>query len=198
MRRKLAMVTIGGLVLVIVAGTWWHFAWARRLAQTQRRNTGRLLADQAVLVRHWENLERSSVGGEDADNDALLVIRDLTERLNSQDYDCRFLFPADSPLAQPSERPRGEFENELLDRFAQTRPHPSGDGDWADRLTPGGNGYVYYQAVRARASCLSLCHRPPDPTLDGTAKSGFEKPLREGDLMAVVQVSMPKSGLKRR
>ena len=193
MRRKLAWVTIGGLVLVIAVGTWWHFAWAKRVAAMQHRNTARLLADQAVLVRHWENFEESSVTAETTGNDFLKVIQELSEKLNSQEHDCRFIFPADSPLAQPSERPQGEFEKELLTRFAQPRPQKPDGADWADRLTPDG-GYQYYQAVRAQASCLSLCHRPPEETPDATAKGAFEKPLREGDLMAVVAVKIPNEG----
>ena len=164
----------------------------------QRLNTSRLLADQAILVRHWENFEEQSRMAKSGGNDFLPVIQDLREKLTSQEYDCRLILPADSPLAQPSERPQGEFEKELLDRFAQTRPQEPAKVDCADRLTPGGNGYVYYQAVRARASCLSLCHRAPDATFDPTVLNSGAKPLREGDLMAVVAVKIPNEGPKWR
>ena len=198
MSRRLALATIGGLVLVIFVGTWWHFAWARRVAAMQRRNTGRLLADQAILLRHWENLEERSVAGGEAGNDFLQVIHDLREKLNSQDHDCRLVFPAQSPLYRDGKgRPEGEFQQELLKRLARTRPQEPVDGDWAERTTPDGRGYEYYQAVRAQASCLALCHRPPDATFDLTATKAGVKPLREGDLMAVVQVSLSNSGLKR-
>ena len=197
MRRKLAFGTIGVLVLVVVVGTWWHFAWAKQVAATQRRTTGRLLADQAILVMHWENLEERPPAGGETGNDFVHVIQELSKKLSSQEHDCRLIFPANSPLAQRGERPRGEFEKELLDRFAQTRPQEPGEADWGERPTPDGRGYEYYQAVRAQALCLSLCHRPA-PTLDATAKSGFGKPLREGDLMAVVAVRMPNAGPKWR
>jgi hypothetical protein len=199
MWRRLALATIGGLVLVIFIGTWWHFAWAKRVAAMQRRNTGRLLADQAILLRHWENLEERSVTGGEAGNDFLEVIHDLREKLNSQDHDSRLIFPAQSPLYRDREgQPEGEFQQELLKRLAQTRPQEPDDVDWAERVTPDGRGYEYYQAVRAQASCLALCHSPPDATLGATPTNAGVKPLREGDLMAVVQVSMPNSGLKRR
>lgn len=199
MRRKLAWVTIGGLVLVIAVGTWWHFAWAKRVAAMQRLNTSRLLADQAILFRHWENFEEQSVTGDAAGKEILKVIRDLTEKLNSQEHDCRFIFPADSPFDPDGTRQASvEFEKELLDRFAQTRPQEPAEADWGERLMPDGSGYQYYQAVRAQASCLALCHRAPDATFDPTAVNAGAKPLREGDLMAVVQVSMPNSGLTRR
>jgi len=163
----------------------------RRLEDRQlRRATGRLLVDQAMLVRHWEELESEL---EFAANYAHLLLPGRS----SATHHTRFISVAGGNEAQ---KPADAFERELIDRFCQAGPSPKKpEADSADRIIATQKGrkeYQYYQAVRAEEHCLSICHRavPAGPEFVPSA-AGVD--LREGtkfsngDLMAVVQVTFP-------
>ncbi len=78
------------------------------------------------------------------------------------------------------------------------KPRPAtepGGPEFVERYVNNGLEYQYYQAIRAQASCLTLCHKTyPAPggfdvPIGGKLLAG--EPLQEGDLMAVVQVTIP-------
>ncbi len=178
------------LLLVITVSFFLYWRVTETVVYGQNPNTGRLLVDQAMLITHWEELE--------TEEGFLPVVQDLTNKLSKQEYEWRFIKPDD-----PNKRPQSAFERELLDRFlkAQTQEVPNDEKpDWEDRLEDP-NEYVYYQAIRAQRSCLVVCHNTPPGglgydvagssiSLAGSTRVGGA-PLTDGDLMAILQVTIP-------
>ena len=188
------------LLVVITVSFFLYWRVTQELVYRQNPNTGRLLADQAMLVKHWEEFEELSAREEGRGEEFLSVIGALTENLNKQDYDWRLIFPPNSPFDRNGSRqPREQFETQFLESLVRVRPEASADGEdaeYVERLVLDGDEYQYYQAVRAQASCLGACHLAVDPGWDvfnptGSLLGGTVAPLTEGDLMAVVQVTIP-------
>lgn len=173
------------LLLVITVSFFLYWRVTETVVYEQNPKKGQLLADQAMLVTHWEKLETNE--------QFLPVVRDLTEKLSKETYEWRFIKPGD-----PEKGPRNAVELELLERFGKMAPEDTPDGekvDWDDRVV--GSKYVYYRAVRPQRSCLVACHNSPpgglgyDTVGSGVALGGSQfggAPLGEGDLMAIVEV----------
>jgi len=199
LERKCRFLFGACLLLLITASFWWYGSQTEELVNQQNRNTGRLLIDQVMCIEHWEKLETY--------DDFKPVVRTLTQRLSNQEYDWRMLRPDGSVSAGA---PPDGFEWELLKRFLKNRSdQPAADEgpEFAERLTATGTEYQYYQAIRAEESCLLVCHKPPPGgagiglsgeglALGGGGLSGGP-PLSEGDLMAVVHVTIPNGPTQR-
>jgi len=184
----------GACLLVLITTVFWAVA-----RQTQQnRNTGRLLVDQVMCIEHWEKLETSDTFKP--------WVRNLTQRLSNQEYDWRMLRPDGSVSSGP---PPDAFEWEVIERFLKNDPqHSAQQGpEFAERLTSTGREYQYYQAVRAEELCLLACHKPPpggagigfggEGVALGGGGLGGGPPLGEGDLMAVVHVTIPNGPTQR-
>jgi len=193
LERKCRFLFGGCLLLLIISSFLWHSSQTEKLVRDQGRNTGRLLVDQVMCVEHWEKLETY--------DEFKKVVSELTNKLSQQEYVWRFIRPNDT---EGSGAPRDEFEQKVLERFLKARPDPKADREepmFAERSVPERKEYQYYQPIRAQESCLLVCHRPPpggtgiDPAGSGFALGGgvvsAGAPLSEGDLMAVVQVTIP-------
>ena len=187
------------LVLVLIAvflaaSVWLYVDHAKKLTAGQHRTTGRLLADQVMLIRHWTELEDAP--------EFRSVVDDLTKRFgNQQQYRWNLIRPLSE---DPSTRPGDEFEQQVLNRFLKAEPPDRNAREYAERLVRDQNEYQYYQPIRAEESCLAVCHKPAsgEAGLDaGEGPKGLEgtgggvtlggKPLAEGDLMAVVKIAIP-------
>ncbi len=189
---ELKCLALFGVFLALVISFSFFLYWrvTENIVNEQNKNTGRLLADQEMLVRHWEIFEDA--------RDFRERMEDLKGDINRQDYDARLIFPPDSPLDKDgNEGPRDGYENALLEKLLRVRPGDDPEGepvqDYAERYSKRGD-YQYYEAIRAKESCLTDCHRP-------IAAAGTEifNPLGlstsggatgEGDLMGMVQVTI--------
>lgn len=205
------------LLLLITASFWLYGTRTEKLVYEQNRKTGQLLADQVMLIRHWEALDSQQRDGESdqwtVDENAqqyLPLLQKLTRNLSKQQYRSRIILPDQT---DEERGPRDEFERELLARFMKARPQesaasdgttPEADGseynvpeprEFEERPLPDQSEYQYYQPIRARESCL-LCHR----MLGGAKSSALvlggsqivsPPPLAVGDMMAIVQVTIP-------
>lgn len=183
------------VLLLLAAGVWLYVDQAIRATGRQRRAMGRLLVDQAMLIEHWEQLETNK--------DFRAVVIELSDKLSNQEYELSFI-RRQSP--EGVDAPQDEFQWQVLEEFEQAGPETALDADppeSAERVVDSGSTYEYYQPIRARASCLMVCHRPLPSPLDlsknvairpaalGGAGSISGGPLREGDVMAVVKVALP-------
>ena len=196
LERKCRFLFGGCLLLLITASFWWHNSQTEELVRKQSRNTGRLLVDQVMCIEHWEKLETN--------DEFRTVVADLTSKLSQQEYEWRFIRPNDTNGTGAA---RDAFEMRVLDRFMKARPEPMADPEepmFAERDVPQRNEYQYLQPIRAQAECLLVCHKPPPGgtgidlggsgfALGGAGMGSGGAPLSEGDLMAVVQVTIPNS-----
>jgi len=207
-RKCLTLFGIAMLVLISLS-FWWYGSRTEEIVFRRNRDTGRLLVTQALQFEHWEKLESE---------DFRPLLRNVAEHLPTQEYKARFIVPESS---DPTERPADETEMQLLDRFATApereealdeagAPDPAGDSSaeedsddpddgtarsiepsYFERLTADGSEYLYYQPVYAQRSCL-VCHR----ALSG-AEVSMSAPMVEGDLMAIVQVTIPNGPVQK-
>lgn len=181
----------GFLLLVITASFLSYWLVTARVVKEPNVVTGRLLVDRIMLSVHWQNLE--------PEEKFLPVIRNLDERLKKQSYGLRFISP-DKSIEK--EQPKPGFEQELLKRFSPNRkPEELAKLDRPEYIEgpiTENNEYQYFQAIRAEKECFAVCHLPgvkalnmdPEPPPTGRAAPGEQK-WNEGDLMAVVRVTIP-------
>jgi two-component system sensor histidine kinase BarA len=172
LERKCRILFGACLFILIAASFWWYGSQTEKIVYEGNRTTARLLVDQVMYIKHWEALETNK--------DFLEVVQDLTKRLSKQQYQWRFIKPN---AGDSSGSPGDEFEWGVLDRF--NRPHAqsaAAEDAFSDRLLHNNRQYDYYKPVYAEKSCL-LCHS----VLGNYA---------EGDLMAVVKVSLPNAPMQ--
>ncbi len=185
------------LLVVISVSVFLYWRVTKELVYEQNRSAGRQLVDQGLVLRHWERLtvltERST--------DFLPFIEDFRKDLSEQ-YEWRFIRPPSpegSPPSKPENAPQDDFERQLLARLLSARPDDLADQEepqYEERSAAGGHKYQYYQVIRAQDSCLSLCHNALKPNWErfGGASpllGGGAETVTEGDLMGVVQVTIP-------
>ena len=181
--RLLLAVCLVLLLAVAYLGSsvWLYVDEAKKLIAQQRRTTGRLLVDQVMLTTHWGKLETSE--------QFQRVLADLASQLSNQEYTWKLIRPGtDGP-----EAPQDEYERNLLDRFVKAKPARPDVPEYADRMRPDANEYDYYQPIRAEPSCLVSCHKPlPEGTAAlGGVEPSTEQPFAEGDVMAIVKITLP-------
>jgi len=195
LERKCRFLFGACLLLLITASFWWYGSQTEKMVYRQNRNTGRLLVDQVMYIKHWESLETNEK--------FLPLVQDLTQRLSKQEYKWRLLKPNSTDGASA---PRDEFEWAVLDRYNKPQRQGQADDDpdgFRDRLVNDNDEYQYFQPVYAERSCL-LCHKVISGGFDlsgtglslgGNVTTGA--PLAEGDLMAIVKVTIPNSPTQR-
>jgi len=190
---ELKCLALFGVFLLLVIGFSFYLYWqgTRKVVDELNPATGELLVEQAMITKHFDVFE-SNEGFKEY----------LDQGVTKQQYQWRFIKHAEWIL-RPTEGvgpPADEFEEKLLKRYLRTAPG-EGDGseqreesEYAAQLTPDGDEYLYYQPIRAGRTCLGACH--PDPATGGPAFPvnpllGGNEPLSEGDLIAIVQVTIP-------
>ena len=183
------------LLLVITVSFLLYWMVTEKVVSRQNPAKGRLLADRVMLVTHWEELENRAQS-----NSFLAVVQDLTRRLSKEEYKWRFINPYST---SKDKQPEDEYERQLLDQFLKTPAEGASGAEEGEQFTDGGARYHYYQAVRAQRSCITICHTvPPGGSGFDLAGSGMglatggvvrNVPLNEGDLMAIVRVTIPNS-----
>ena len=184
------MFAISMVVVIALTFTPIWFA-AEKLISKQNPQTGRLLVDEVVLIKHWEAFE--------ANESYQLVRKVVQSQLTQQNFEYQVLKPG-----APNEN-LDDFGREAIERFASVIPDrfkekpdlttdstqnktsksasqtgsDSSDAaaeqkkkelfvdqavepDYVGRLNNG--NYEYYQAVRAQRSCVSgFCHPELQP-----------------------------------
>ncbi len=195
----------GGCLLLLITGSFlWYSNQTKKLIDQQNRDTGRLLVDQVMVIKHWQKLETNE--------EFRAVVQNLSENLSKQECQWRFIRPNS---ADEANGPRDKKEREMMERFLKATPAAVPESEepeteqpeYAERQSPDGNEYHYYQPIRAQKSCLLVCHAPTpggdgiDMTGSGLSLGGGGltggPPLAEGDLMAVVQTTIPNGPTQR-
>ena len=111
--------------------------------------TGRLLVNQAMLIRHWKGLQNEDQYQAIIDP----IIRDMTK----QQFEWEFLRTDNS---NASKLPRNDFEWKVMDLFTKgPKPEEEPGKEYQEQLKD--DFYIYYQPIRAVDSCLLACHRAP-------------------------------------
>ena len=204
LERKCRFLFGACLFLLITASFWWYGNQTEKLVDQQNRKAGRLLVDQVMLIKHWSELEGTE--------QFRPTVQGLTKEMSKQKYEWWFIRPnAQEDRAKETRvrTPTDKFEIETYEKFVKTAA-PLDDAEvveYRERLSPSREQYEYYEPIRAKESCLLVCHRPPpggtgiDIAGSGVALAGGglagANTLDEGDLMAIVKVSIPNKPTQR-
>ncbi len=176
------------LVLVIAVSVLLYWRVTGEVVIRQNPDTARLLVDQVMLTTHYRAMEPRK--------DFVEYLTGVIRNRELQGYRWRFVRPPERRFQETDEGgpPQDALESELLQRFVRMTEDERSQEDavlFADRLVDGGREYQYYQPIWADRSCVD-CHRLLEgegyvPGSSGPAVA----PIREGDLMAVLQVTIP-------
>ncbi|NLF09172.1 MAG: sensor histidine kinase, partial [Pirellulaceae bacterium] len=85
LERKCRLLFGACLFVLITASFWWYGNQTEKMVYERNPNTGRLLVDQILYLRHWESLETNK--------DFQDVVRRLTKSLSKEQYKWTFIKP---------------------------------------------------------------------------------------------------------
>lgn len=161
--------TIG--VMAVSVLLYWYVT--ESVVAQRDPDTARLLADRALLIKHWGKLESKK--------EFLWIVNQLTDQLSEQQYEWRMVSP-DSPEAE-----KDVYVRKLI---ARVEEHPETPVEPVGRLV--GDKYLYYKPVYAEQTCLDLCHNDLDAVKRLEADDSMPgRMLQVGDLMTVLCVQIP-------
>ncbi|MDO4551184.1 MAG: ATP-binding protein [Planctomycetia bacterium] len=167
------------LALVLTASFILYWYVTESLVAKRNPDTARLLADQAILLNHWQKLEPKE--------EFLWVVDDLTKQLAQQKYEWESI-PPDTPEAE-----QDEIVQKILAEYHQEpqkvlTPYGQSEGDV----------YHYYKPVTAEEACLTMCHNQLALAEEANMESGTSRHrYKEGDLMTILKVSIPNGPTQR-
>ena len=182
LERKCRFLFGACLLLLITASFWWYGSQTEKIVNEQNRNTGRLLVDQEMQVRHWKSVGRQDEKFEAVGAEAVGVVQQAAVR--------GAVHPAQSARRRTDE-PRDDFspddDFELDERQAvpgnERRERPSDPDEFAERMSEDGNEYYYYQPIRATEQVVlhgvpsARRQRSPASTRSAAARDGqFRRP----------------------
>ncbi|MDO4583811.1 MAG: ATP-binding protein [Planctomycetia bacterium] len=162
------------LIVVMMISFFLYWYVTESVVAQRNPDTARLLADRAMLIKHWRKLE--------AKEEFLWIVDELTEKLSEQKYEWEMISP------QTPESRQDEYVRSLMESY-ESNPKQI--------LDPIGvleeDTYYYYKPIFAEATCLRLCHSQLDTVkrLRPSDNEPATKPLEEGDLMSVLCVKIP-------
>ncbi len=204
LERKCRFLFGACLLLLITASFSFYGAQTKKLVDEQNRKTGRLLVDQVMLIEHMREFETNDQFRE--------VVYDLTKILSKHEFKGYVIKPEYNQYVITQVTTGGDAEDPekldldakeliLLEKLLEAGPKLPGESDESEfrELTVSEKDeYRYYQPIRADQSCIAVCHRQlpgGDVSEAGPAFGGAGPtpgvPLSEGDLMAVVKVTIP-------
>lgn len=166
LERKCRFLLGGGILLLMTLSFWGYARQTEGLAYDQMVTSGRLLVPPILAREHLSSDRR----------DAINAFQSQAERQwpdELSEYRYKILKPQ---ATQPEEKPEGD-EVGVVSRMA------AGNVPEETALAPNQGVFHYYGAIRAQASCVECHNRPP-------AASPGQSPIKEGDLMAVVKVTL--------
>ncbi|MCE5266975.1 MAG: HAMP domain-containing protein [Planctomycetaceae bacterium] len=185
-----------GLFLVIAAGFWYSYGRIVHSITVENRKNGRSLVEQEMQVQHWKGLENER---------SQQFVRSLAAAFSKQQYRLKFILPK-PPATNSGDKedyaPQGKFEEDVLKRFLESKPGTGADPvEFAERSSPDGNTYYYYQAIRATESTCFACHQPASKVTGETSlqNSSLVRSVAEtqGDLMAVARLAIPTEQMQK-
>jgi two-component system, NarL family, sensor histidine kinase BarA len=192
LERKCRFLFGASLLLLITASFWFYGQQTEFIVNLQNQNTGSLLVDQEMAVRHWKVFETKQNAQE--------LAKTLSDSFSKQRYNARFILP-NLPVAKDGGpdglSPEDASELAAIQHFLKTKPRKptaTDPGEFEERKSEDGNEYYFYQPIRAdKAICFRTCHQPMSnatgESFSGRSVMGNSVAEAEGDLMAVAKVT---------
>jgi two-component system, NarL family, sensor histidine kinase BarA len=175
LERKCRFLLGAGILFLMTLSFWGYARQTEGLAYEQLTTSGRLLVPPILANKHLDLDRRVAIDGFQQQWDRAVQ--------SEPPYDYRYkVLKPDARL--PEQKPEGE-EVAVVNRLA-ANPDQS-----EERVHQSAQGlFHYYGVVRAQSSCID-CH---NKAALGTGVAS--PPLKEGDLMAVVKVTLPTKAIE--
>jgi hypothetical protein len=208
-RLELKLLFLFGAGLLVIIGTafWWYGREMTTLVAEQNRDSAQLVLQEHVLTTHLGayKIKLTRPGYIEPTPEEVNEERQFVE-WNKRTFSkhpgrVELIWSHDHPGAGA---PRDD-ELAICDAFLKGAP-PTAKSDEPRkteyRELTDEREYRYFEPIRAKASCLTMCHAPPpggsgiDATgspgvsLAGPAASSGKPPLEEGDVMAIAKVTI--------
>ena len=204
-----------GLLVIIATAFYSYYASTKKLVYQQNENRGHLLVGQYMLTLHWGKMDANALKSNQPSFVKMspeeeriqqektdLWVNTMSESLSNEKFKPSLIRPAkkDDPNA-----PKDDFERDVCKSFLDSPPPREDDGtsdipdQFRERFLSLGKHderYEYYEPIRAKKSCLDMCHAPAlggsgiDSTGTGVSMAGSPG-LQEGAVMAVAKVTFP-------
>src|SRR5262245_3343036 len=176
LERKCRFLLGAGILLLMVLSFWGYARQTEGLAYDQMVTSGRLLVPPILADVHLPPEERDAVG----------KVQEQSQKTWPDaltDYKYKILKP---DARQPEQKPEGD-EVIVVNRLAA---NPDLKEEPVNQSAQG--VFNYYGVIRAESSCIQ-CHNK-SPAVAGVGSP----PLKEGDLMAVVKVTLSTKAIETR
>jgi signal transduction histidine kinase len=170
LERKCRFLFSGFIIILIGASFWLYGYLTEDLAYQQLNTTCRLLVVPLVAQDNVEGDHKEALK-----KFRVQWQKDWPPALKNFSY--RFLKPNSS---NPEYKHDDSFELDLLEKF---QADPSMQESWRFLNTGGERNYCYYGAVRSGG--------------EGLVGAGSGEPHQEGDLLAVVRITIPTAAIER-
>ncbi|MFN4257847.1 MAG: ATP-binding protein [Gemmataceae bacterium] len=175
LERKCRFLFGAGILLLITVSFWLYARQTEHLAYAQTKTTGRLLVNGIVAVQHVEEKQRQQ------------ALEEFQQQWETHWPDAMRMYKyriLKSNATKPEYQPDAD-ERRLIKEFEEdSEKHEE------QRDLPSHGTFHYYGAIRASKRCLS-CHQRTE------AERAEFGDLQEGDLLAVVKISMSTEAIER-
>jgi two-component system, NarL family, sensor histidine kinase BarA len=174
LERKCRFLLGAGILLLMTLSFWGYARQTEGLAYDQMATSGRLLVPPILAREHLESDRRDAISAFQQQSE-----RTWPDALNEYRYK---VLKADA--RQPEQKPEGD-EVSVVNRLAANPELTEEKVNQSDKGV-----FHYYGVIRAQTSCID-CHNKL-PAAAGVANP----PLKEGDMMAVVKVTLSTKSIE--
>jgi two-component system sensor histidine kinase BarA len=194
------------LLVLITSSFWWYGRRTEDLVYKNTQNTGRALVVPILMKLHWKGLDPSK------DNKSMAeYIDSVVKQWQNERYDYKVINKnSNDPARQPETKEEDDLYNEFLAMQpfkASAEPAPDATGlqfqnksdvPSRDSRDPKQELYRYYQPVFATSKNCVDCHQNYGKSGQDLARN-INSPavLRDGGLIAVIEVILPDSDTQR-
>ena len=173
LERKCRFLLGAGILILMTLSFWGYARQTEDLAYDQMVTSGRLLVPPILAREHLESDRRDAIN-------AFQRQSEITWPDALSEYRYKVLKP---DTRQPEQKPEGD-EVGIVNRLAANPELAEVEANQSSQGV-----FHYYGAIRAQASCIDCHNRLP-------AAAQASTPLKEGDLMAVVKVTLSTKSIE--
>ena len=174
LERKCRFLLGGGIIFLMTLSFWGYARQTEGLAYDQMTTSGRLLVPPILGREHLESDRRDAINAFQQQSE-----RTYPDALNEYRY--KVLKP---DAKSPEQKPEGD-EVSVVNRLAA---NPDLSEETINQSSQG--VFHYYGVIRAQSSCIDCHNRLP------AAAGTTNPPLKEGDMMAVVKVTLSTKAIE--
>ena len=205
---KLLFLFGSGLLVIIATAFWWYGSTIAKVVYEGNRKTAQLVLQERMVATHIGAFKihlirpGSMAPTPDQVNEERQWIEEQKKQFSNHPGKLDWIWSHEHPGAGS---PRDEAEAAICQKFLSESPKPSKPDE--PKTTEfkeliDGREYRYFEPIRVKGTCLTICHTPPlgGSGIDATGSAGVSPAggvsspgteLKPDDVMAIAKVSFP-------